>query len=136
MKKVLTAAILLTTPFMATAGADFVKGDRTFAGEAELGATLTTGNTETSSFKGRLNLKHELGDWENQYLLEGLYKEDSETVTAKRYFVGAQGNYKMTDRSYLFANANYEVDPFTGYEYTVSGATGYGHRLYDSSKTF
>ena len=84
MKKVLTAALLMTAPFMATAGADFVKGDETFAGEAELGATLTTGNTETSSFKGRLNLKHELGDWENQYLLEGLYKEDTGSVTAKR----------------------------------------------------
>ncbi|MCS6172977.1 DUF481 domain-containing protein [Shewanella baltica] len=136
MKKVLTAAILMTAPFMATAGADFVKGDKTFAGEAELGATLTTGNTETSSFKGRLNLKHELGDWENQYLLEGLYKEDTGSVTAKRYLAGAQGNYMMTDRSYLFANASYEVDPFTGYDYTLSGAAGYGHRLYDTSKTF
>ena len=33
----------------------------------------------------------------------------------------------MTDRSYLFANASYEVDPFTGYDYTLSGAAGYGH---------
>ncbi|MCL1088183.1 DUF481 domain-containing protein [Shewanella profunda] len=136
MKKVLTAAILMAAPFMANAGADFVKGDKTFAGEAELGATLTTGNTDTSSYKGRLNLKHELGDWENQYLLEGLYKEDTGSVTAKRYLAGAQGNYKMADRSYWFANANYEVDPFTGYDYTLSGATGYGHRLYDTSKTF
>ncbi|MBW3515110.1 DUF481 domain-containing protein [Shewanella sp. NKUCC05_KAH] len=136
MKKVLTAALLMAAPFMATAGADFVKGDETFAGEAELGATLTTGNTETSSFKGRLNLKHELGDWENQYLLEGLYKEDTGSVTAKRYLAGAQGNYKMTDRSYLFANGNYEVDPFTGYDYTLSGAAGYGYRFYDTSKTF
>lgn len=136
MKKVLTAAILMAAPFMANAGSDFVKGDKTFAGEVELGATLTTGNTDTSSYKGRLNLKHELGDWENQYLLEGLYKEDTGSVTAKRYLVAAQGNYKMTDRSYLFTNANYEVDPFTGYEYTLSGATGYGHRLYDATKTF
>lgn len=39
--------------FYGDSWADFVKGDETFAGEAELGATLTTGNTETSSFKGR-----------------------------------------------------------------------------------
>lgn len=136
MKKVLAAVILMTAPFMATAAADFVDGDKTFAGEAELGATLTTGNTETSSYKGRLSIKHELGNWENQYLLESLYKEDTDAVTAKRYLAGLQGNYKMTDHNYLFVNTNYEVDPFTGYEYTLSGAAGYGHRFYDSSKTF
>ncbi|MCH1929672.1 DUF481 domain-containing protein [Shewanella acanthi] len=136
MKKVLTAAILMTAPLMANAGADFVKGDKTFAGEAELGATLTTGNTDTSSYKGRLNLKHELGNWENQYLFEGLYKEDTDEVTAKRYFIGAQGNYKLNDKSYLFANTNFEADPFTGYDYTVSAAAGYGHRLYDTRTAF
>lgn len=136
MKKVLTAAILMAAPFMANAGADFIEGDRTFAGEAELGATLTTGNTETSSYKGRLDLKHELGNWENQYLLEGLYSEDTGTVTAKRYLAGAQGNYRLTDRSYLFANGKYEVDPFTGYDYTISGAAGYGYRIYETNATF
>lgn len=136
MKRILTTAILMTTPFMANAGAEFVKDDKTFTGEVELGATLTTGNTETSSYKGRINLEHELGNWKNQYLLEGLYKEDTDEVTAKRYFAGAQSNYSLGDRSYLFANANYEVDPFTGYDYTLSGATGYGYRLYRTSKTF
>ena len=136
MKTLLTAAILMAAPFAVQAGADFVEGDKTFAGEAELGATLTTGNTETSSVKGRLNLKHELGDWENQYLLEGLYKEDTNVVTAKRYFAGAQGNYKLDDTNYLFANANYEVDPFTGYDYKITGAAGYGHRFFETDKTF
>ncbi|MGL4612330.1 MAG: DUF481 domain-containing protein [Shewanella sp.] len=136
MKNALALVILMTPAWVANAGVDFVKGDKSFAGEAELGATLTTGNTDTASYKGRLNLKHELGHWENQYLFEGLYKEDTGAVTAKRYLLGAQTNYNMTDRSYLFANANYEVDPFTGYDYTLFGAAGYGYRLYDSSKTF
>ena len=84
MKKMLTAlAVVMAAPFAAHAGADFVEGDKTFAGEAELGATLTTGNTETSSVKGRLNMLQELGNWENQYLFEGLYKEDTGDVTAE-----------------------------------------------------
>ena len=136
MKTLLTAAMLMAAPLAVHAGADFVEGDKTFAGEAELGATLTTGNTETSSVKARLNLKHELADWENQYLLEGLYKEDTGSVTAKRYFAGAQGNYKLSDTNYLFANANYEVDPFTGYEYKLTGAAGYGHRFLDTESSF
>ncbi|QIR15528.1 DUF481 domain-containing protein [Shewanella aestuarii] len=135
-KMLLVAAMTLATgfatPFTAQAGADFVEGDKTFAGEAELGATLTTGNTDTSSYKARLAMKHELGNWENQYLLEGLYKEDTDEVTAKRYFAGIQGDYQLSDRSYLFANTNYEVDPFTGYDFTSTTSAGYGYRFIDT----
>jgi putative salt-induced outer membrane protein len=135
MKKLLlNAAITLTMPFAAHAGSEFVEGDATLAGEAELGATLTTGNTDTSSFKARLALKQELGNWENQYVLEGLYKEDTEEVTAKRYFLGVQGDYQINDVSYLFANTNYEVDPFTGYDFTSTTSAGYGHRFIDTDR--
>ncbi|PKI07734.1 DUF481 domain-containing protein [Shewanella sp. 11B5] len=135
MKKLLlTAAITITMPFAAHAGSEFVEGDATLAGEAELGATLTTGNTDTSSFKARLALKQELGDWENEYVFEGLYKEDTEEVTAKRYFLGVQGDYQINDVSYLFANTNYEVDPFTGYDFTSTTSAGYGHRFIDTDR--
>ncbi|WP_372872023.1 YdiY family protein [Shewanella sp.] len=134
-KLLIAAALSAAMPLTAIAGADFVEGDKTFAGEAELGATLTTGNTDTSSLKGRLGLKHELGNWENQYTLEALYKEDTDEVTAERYFAGAQGNYKFDDDDYLFVNANYEQDPFTGYDYKFTAAMGYGHHLIDTDKT-
>ena len=135
MKKLLlTAAITLTMPFAAHAGSEFVEGDATLAGEAELRATLTTGNTATSSFKARLALKQELGDWENEYVFEGLYKEDTEEVTAKRYFLGVQGDYQINDLSYLFANTNYEVDPFTGYDFTSTTSAGYGYRFIDTDR--
>jgi len=135
MKKLLlTAAITLTMPFAAHAGSEFVEGDATLAGEADLGATLTTGNTDTSSFKARLALKQELGDWENEYVFEGLYKEDTEEVTAKRYFLGVQGDYQINDLSYLFANTNYEVDPFTGYDFTSTTSAGYGYRFIDTDR--
>ncbi|GGI78613.1 DUF481 domain-containing protein [Shewanella gelidii] len=136
MKKMLLAsAIAMTMPFTANAAANFVEGDATWAGEAELGATLTTGNTDTSSVKARLNINHELGDWENQYLFEGLYKEDQEEVTAKRYFAGFQGDYKLNESSYIFAGASYEVDPFTGYDYKLAAAAGYGHKFVLSEKS-
>ncbi|MBR9729410.1 YdiY family protein [Shewanella intestini] len=133
-KLLLAAAISLATPFAAHAAADFVEGDRTWAGEAELGATLTTGNTDTSSVKGRIGLKHELGNWENQYIAEALYKEDENTVTAERYFGGIQGDYQINDVSYIFINTNYEKDPFTGFDFTSKSSAGYGHRFIDDGK--
>ena len=136
MKKMLIAsAILMAAPFAAQAGADFVEGDKTFGGDAELGATLTTGNTETTSIKGRLDMKHEFGNWENQYLLEALYKEDTGEVTGKRYYGLIQGDYQLTDTSYIFINANHEIDPFTGFDSTSTVSSGYGHKFIDDGKT-
>ncbi|ABZ75423.1 protein of unknown function DUF481 [Shewanella halifaxensis HAW-EB4] len=137
MKRILTVmAVVMAAPFAAQAGADFVEGDKTFAGEAELGATLTTGNTETSSVKGRLNMLQELGNWENQYLLEALYKEDTGEVTAKRYYGGIQGDYQFDEKNYIYITGNYEVDPFTGYDYKAVVSSGYGHKFIDSGDMF
>ncbi|WP_144214296.1 DUF481 domain-containing protein [Shewanella donghaensis] len=135
-KLLLAAAVSLAMPFAAHAGADFVEGDKTFAGEAELGATLTTGNTDTASVKARLGLKQELGNWENAYLLEGLYNEDSGENTAKRYYAGAQGDYIFDDKNYLFVTANYEADPFTGFDYKMIASSGYGHKFIDTADVF
>ena len=136
MKSLLGMAALLAIAPCTHAASDFVKGDATFAGEAELGATVTTGNTETTSVKGRLAMKQELGKWENQYLIEGLYKEDTDEVTAKRYLGSIQGNYRFDGRSYMFATGGYEVDPFTGYDYKFNTAAGYGYRLYQGNGSF
>ncbi|KFZ39146.1 hypothetical protein HR45_01740 [Shewanella mangrovi] len=136
MKPTLIAIATLLAAPSAFADTEFVPGDATFGGDAELGATMTTGNTDTTSVKGRLDLKHELGNWENEYVLEGLYKEDTNEVTAKRYLGSVQGNYRFTDHSYTFATGAYEVDPFTGYDFKYNAAAGYGYRLYQGANSF
>lgn len=135
MKKLLLVASL-AAPLTAYAGPDFVEGDDTFSGEAELGATLTTGNTDTASVKGRLSLKQELGEWENTYLADALYTEDEGENTAKRYYLGAQGNYLFNEKSYAFVTTNYEEDPFTGYDYKIVGSAGYGYKFINNETVF
>jgi len=136
MKKILIAsAILMAAPFSAQANTGLVGENKAFGGDAELGATLTTGNTETTSIKGRLDMKHELDNWENQYLIEALYKEDTGEVTGKRYFGRIQGNYKVSHLSYIFVTVNHEIDPFTGFRSTSTASSGYGHKFIDNGKT-
>ena len=134
-KLLIASAILMVAPFAAQAGADFVEGDKIFGGDAELGATLTTGNTETTSIKGRLDMKHELGNWENQYLLEALYKEDTGEITGKRYYGLIQADYQFSDVNYMFFNANHEIDPFTGFDSKSTVSSGYGHKFIDDGRT-
>ncbi|NRD75135.1 DUF481 domain-containing protein [Shewanella sp. VB17] len=128
----ITSAILMTAPFAALAGGNLVEDNKTLSADAELGATITTGNTDTTSLKGRLDMKHEFGHWENQYLLDALYKEDTGEVTGKRYYGLVQANYQFNDTSYLFINANHEIDPFTGFDSTSTLSSGYGHKFIDT----
>lgn len=132
--KVVVISLGLVIPTVSSAGDDFVEGDAIFGGEAELGATLTSGNTDTTSFKARIDTKHELGRWENQYLIEGLYTQDSGTVTAERYYALIQGDYQFNPKNYIFANGNHEIDPFTGFDYKTTVSSGYGHKFVDDGK--
>lgn len=136
MKKLLlTTIISLALPMSVHAKNEFIEGDATLGGEAELGATLTTGNTDTASFKTKLLLKQELIDWENTYSFEGTYSESDDEETTKRFAFDVQGDYQIDDLSYLFANTNYEVDKFSGYDFTSTTAVGYGYRFIDTEDT-
>ncbi|EWH11585.1 hypothetical protein DS2_03715 [Catenovulum agarivorans DS-2] len=121
-------------------------------GEFELGIIVTSGNTETTSLKGKVAYKHELENWSNQYQLEALYKKDdldidtdgdnvadtkvSET-TAQKYFLSGQGDYKLNDEhSALFVFASYEDDKFSGYDYQSTIAAGYSDQLFGNDTSY
>lgn len=131
----IASVILIAAPFSAQANTDVGKSQNSFSGDAELGATLTSGNTDTTSIKARLDMKHNLGNWENQYLLESLYKKDAGEVTSKRYLSLLQGNYQLSDISYTFVTTKREVDPFTGFKSTSTIAAGYGRKFINNDKT-
>ncbi|GAA4878354.1 DUF481 domain-containing protein [Ferrimonas pelagia] len=98
-------------------------------GAAELGATIVTGNTETTSIKAKIDSTHEVGEFTNQYLLEALYAEDTDTRSAERYYALAQTNYPKAGRHYFFGMGSGEIDKFSGYDYVLTVAAGYGYRF-------
>lgn len=134
MRKMLVAsAIFIVLSFPAKA--DRAKIQNSFSGDAELGATITSGNTDTTSVKARLDISHEVANWENQYVLEALYKEDTGEVTGKRYLARLQGNYQLSGINYIFFTVEHEVDPFTGFSSNTTIASGYGHKFINNDKT-
>lgn len=117
--------------------------------EAEIGILLTSGNTESTALSSRVNVKQDLRDWRNSYIAEGLYKEDEieltaegevfeqDRVTAERYFLSAQTDYKLGEQyKGLFLFGSYEEDKFSGYDYQASLAAGYSDRLFDTPKSY
>ncbi|GAB3011053.1 DUF481 domain-containing protein [Bowmanella dokdonensis] len=124
------------------------EADKPFSMDAELGLILTTGNTESSAFNGKLNAHQELESWSNDYIIEGFYKEDEVTVevdgestteqqtTAQKIFMSGQGNYKLENPNHrLFAFASYEDDRFSGYAHQATIAAGWAQQLWKNANS-
>ncbi|MFC6439013.1 YdiY family protein [Bowmanella sp. JS7-9] len=113
-----------------------------FTMDGELGVIVTTGNTETSTIKAKINAHQELEQWSNDYIAEGLYRRDGnadeEKVKDQKVFVSAQGSYKLENPNHrLFAYASYEDNRFSGYDYQGTLAGGWGQQLWkDESSSF
>lgn len=110
-------------------GEDVEEVEPPWSGQVELGFVSTSGNTETATVNGRLELAHERGPWRFTTSLDALRASDDERTTAEQYLVGGQAEYALTERDYLFATVNYTDDRFSGFDYRVSEAVGYGRRL-------
>ena len=140
MRKLLLATSMLSA-FSAMA-TDMEPG--TIKSDAELGVILTSGNTETTSFKVKVDSKHELENWRNQYIFDVLYKEDEVETdgnkatqkTAQKLFASAQANYKLMDpNKAIFLFTSYEDDRFSGFDYQASVAAGYNHKVWSDKES-
>lgn len=115
-------------------GAAAAEGADGFGGEAELGMVTTSGNTNTRSVNAKVRLRYLSGPWRNEGRLEGLRTSDGGAVTAERYVVSGKSDYRFTSADYVFVTVRYEDDRFSGYDYQLSEAVGYGRRLVDDAR--
>lgn len=94
--------------------------------EAELGLVATSGNTETTSARGRFGLKGEDALWTHDYSFSALWAEDSGQTTAERYDLAGKLGRKFGERQYAGAAARFEDDAFSSYDYQATLAFNYG----------
>jgi putative salt-induced outer membrane protein len=114
---------------------------KSFSMDGEFGFIATTGNTETTSIKGKLSAHQDLTQWSNDFIVEALYKKDEvngvELTTAQKYFLSGQGNYKLENPAHrLFAFSSYEDDRFSSFNYQATLASGWSQEMWeeDTSK--
>lgn len=107
-----------------------------FSMDGEFGYIATTGNTETTSIKGKLSAHQELTQWSNDFKAEALYTDDDSTTTAQSYFLSGQGNYKLANPDHrLFGFASYENDRFSSYDYQATLAAGWSQKLWEDDSS-
>jgi len=104
-------------------------------GEAGLGYLATTGNSQTSTFNGKLDATHEKDVWRNNLTANMFYSSDGELKTAEKYFISGQSNYTYSKHMSLFARGSYEDDRFSGFEYQGTAIVGLGRRFLQETPT-
>jgi putative salt-induced outer membrane protein YdiY len=103
---------------------------------AELGAISTSGNTTGTSVTGKIDARHELANWSNEYIFSGYFKEDvthnddgsdTRTRSAERYSLSAKAAYKLLeDGNRAFVLGSHVSDKFGAYTRYSSLSVGYG----------
>ncbi|MGO1427013.1 MAG: DUF481 domain-containing protein [Halomonas sp.] len=103
-----------------------------FSGDAELGFTHLSGNTNSQTLIGKTLLTWLTGKF--TYSLRGEVRtvsKDNET-SAEQYLVAGRERYELDGPHYLFGFARWEKDRFAGYDQQLSAIGGYGRQILEN----
>ncbi|MDK1289592.1 DUF481 domain-containing protein [Pseudoalteromonas umbrosa] len=146
--KILPISILaiLSLQSLAAENTTLVEQEKQWELTSEVGAIVTSGNTETTTLKGALKAKHNLESWRNEYKLDGIFSEgESENedgvkekeTTSRKYEISLQGNYELNEEnSHLFIYGSYTKDHFGAYRSEAVFSVGYGLRLLNTQNMY
>lgn len=105
-----------------------------WSGKGEFGLVSTTGNTDTSSLNLGLEFMYNSEKWRHTFSAAALKSKDSGETTAKRWSVGEQSDYKLSEKSYVFGAVRYDNDDFSAYSDQGTASVGYGRQVLDTEK--
>jgi putative salt-induced outer membrane protein len=126
--KYIVATALLATTATPVLAQDFTSG---WTGSITAGADYANGNTNKTNFRSGFSIKQELERWENTAELKTRFGKENGSRTEETYRAKGEIDYKYTDTTYSFVEAEYVNDQFSGYEYRITESVGLGHKLVD-----
>ncbi|QJQ95071.1 MULTISPECIES: YdiY family protein [Halomonadaceae] len=103
-----------------------------FSGNAELGYTRLSGNTDSQTLIAKGNLTWLTGRWTHSLRGEVRHVANNEGTTAERYLGSLRERYELEGPHYLFGFARWERDRFSGYDRQLTAIGGYGRQVIDT----
>lgn len=116
-------AIICALPFAVLAE----EKEQGFDGSVELGINFSTGNTESEDVSARTDLSYRAGDWKHELGAQLINSKENDIQTDEEYRLEIGTNYDYSDRSFLFGEASYVKNRFSGFDYRISEVLGVGH---------
>lgn len=101
-----------------------------WSGEASLSGSKTTGNTDTTDLGLSLNLQKESDKWRHTFNASADFGEVDDVQNKKRFTLGYQIDRDLTDRLYVYGNADWFSDDFGAFDTGYFIGTGLGYKLF------
>ncbi len=105
-----------------------------WSSSVELGYIRTTGNTENQTLAAKGDVVYEVDKWRHAGHAEGYGQQADDgtgqiVVSAERYELSGQSDFKFSERDYFFALIKLMKDRFSGFEYEDNVSLGYGRKV-------
>ncbi|MBZ9566440.1 DUF481 domain-containing protein [Modicisalibacter tunisiensis] len=106
-------------------------GDDTpdFSGQAELGYTNLSGNTDSETLIAKGRLTWITGTLTHTLRGETRQVKENGNASAEQYLAAGRERYDLDGPHYLFGFTRWEKDRFSGYDYQFTTIIGYGRQL-------
>lgn len=99
-----------------------------WSGTAEAGGFRSTGTSSNTGAFAAVNLERATIDWSHKLVASADIQETNGNTSAERILASWQPNYRFSKKAYAFGLAQYERDPFAGYDMRATVGMGMGYR--------
>jgi len=100
-----------------------------WTGAVELNGSSSTGNNETTNVGTKVRFKRRGYDWRHDFAGSADYGEASGNTNKQRFRVSYKVGRDLSERSYLYLNADYYSDDFGAYKTGYFAGGGYGYTV-------
>lgn len=105
-------------------------------GEASLGLSVTSGNTEEQAFAAGFSMDAKPGeDWLHHVDFTADFARRSGETTKERYLGNYELSYFIWENGYVYGLFNGEHDAFSGFSYRLSESVGLGYQVIGTEAT-
>lgn len=96
-------------------------------GEGQIGASQSSGNTESVGLSAGVALARKGIDWTHKFRAQADYQRTNGATSVERYLGEVEPQYRINDRTFAYGLGRWEHDRILGYDtrWNLSGGLGY-----------
>lgn len=103
-------------------------------GEGQIGASQSSGNTESLGLSAGVALARKGIDWTHKFRAQADYQRTNGKTSVERYVAELEPQYRINDRTFAFGLGRWEHDRILGYDTRWNLSGGLGYKVVDSKK--
>ena len=103
-------------------------------GEGQIGASQSSGNTESVGLSAGVALARKGIDWTHKFRAQADYQRTGGKTSVERYLTEVEPQYRINDRTFAFGLGRWEHDRILGYDMRWNLSGGLGYKVFDSKK--